>query len=139
MDSRERFLATMAFAQVDRPHLWEFGYWAATMRRWYREGLPREVGFPEETPDGLSVRGEGNAWSEERSFAHDVHNLLGLDKGIRRIPLNNLVCPQFPVEILEDHGDWVLMRDENGILCKENKDRSSLPHYVGWPISNRED
>ncbi|MHB1160337.1 MAG: uroporphyrinogen decarboxylase family protein [Chloroflexota bacterium] len=139
MDSRERFLATMAFEDVDRVPLWEFGYWAGTVRRWYGEGLQRKVGFPDSVPYGLSVRGEGNPWSEERDFAHDIHDLFGFDKGIRRIPLNNYVCPVFPVEVLEDHGDWVLMRDEDGILCKENKDRSSLPNGVGWPVANRED
>ncbi len=40
MNSRERFLATMNFDSVDRVLLWEFGYWAGTLRRWYGEGLP---------------------------------------------------------------------------------------------------
>lgn len=139
MDSRERFLATMAFEPVDRAPLWEFGYWGGTLRRWYREGLISQTGIPDSVQYGATVRGEGGPWAEEYSFAHDVHEALQLDKGIRRIPLNNHACPLFEEEILEDHGDWVLLRDKDGIIRKENKDRSSLPDYVGWPVSNRED
>jgi len=46
MNSLERFRATLAFEQTDRPLLWECGNWAATIRRWYREGLPQRHGIP---------------------------------------------------------------------------------------------
>lgn len=42
MNARERFLAVMNFEPVDRVPLWEFGYWAGAVRRWYTEGLPRK-------------------------------------------------------------------------------------------------
>jgi hypothetical protein len=44
MTYRERFLATVTFAEADRLPFWELlGYEAATLRRWVREGLPEDV------------------------------------------------------------------------------------------------
>jgi len=43
--SREKFLETMHFGK-SIPPLWEFGYWAGTVRRWYKEGLPEIDGIP---------------------------------------------------------------------------------------------
>lgn len=98
------------------------------MRRWYREGPDGRL--PRDTAECLNIRGEGGAWSEERVFAHDVQGFLNRDMGIRRIPLNNVVRPQFTVETLEDYGDLVLIRNEDGILGRENRDRSSSPNFL---------
>ena len=37
--------------------MWELGYWVDTLRRWYKEGLPENVGIPknEVTPDGRVI------------------------------------------------------------------------------------
>ena len=48
LNSRERFLATMNFQPADRALLWEMGYWGATLRRWYDEGLPKVHGIPDD-------------------------------------------------------------------------------------------
>ena len=45
MNSRERFLETMRFKRGISPPRWEFGYWGATLKRWYAEGLP-EIVYP---------------------------------------------------------------------------------------------
>ncbi|MGQ9786682.1 MAG: uroporphyrinogen decarboxylase family protein [Anaerolineae bacterium] len=45
MNARERFLATMRFEKGVAAPKWEFGYWGATIKRWYREGLP-ERNYP---------------------------------------------------------------------------------------------
>ena len=55
MNTRERFLATMAFEPVDHGLLGELGYWAETMRRWYREGLPGKNEIPAGVGDTSSV------------------------------------------------------------------------------------
>ena len=41
--------------------------------------------------------------------------------------------------MLEDHGSWVLTRDDQGIVARQSKDRGSLPGYVGWPVNSRDD
>ena len=43
MNSRERFLETMRFKKGARPPKWEYAYWGATIKRWYREGLPEQL------------------------------------------------------------------------------------------------
>src|SRR4030043_828215 len=139
MDLRDRFLATMAFEPVERPPLWEFGYWPETIRRWYREGLPRQVGFADR-PDLESVYGEALMW--DSSFPprdQDVHVHLGFDEGIRRVPLNSLVYPPFERHILEENGDIFIFQDERGQIRREKKDRSSVPQIIKPPVRNRED
>lgn len=42
MDHRERFHRIFRFKDVDRVCDYEFGFWAETMDRWHREGLPLE-------------------------------------------------------------------------------------------------
>lgn len=42
MNTRERFLETMRFNRRARAPKWEFGYWGATIKRWYAEGLPEK-------------------------------------------------------------------------------------------------
>jgi len=57
MGTRARFLAVMNFEPVDRTLLWEDGYWLGAVRRWYREGLPKRRGVPEDTEDGIPAAG----------------------------------------------------------------------------------
>ena len=43
MNSRERFLEVMRFNPKVRTLKWEFGYWGATLKRWYAEGMPEDI------------------------------------------------------------------------------------------------
>lgn len=139
MNSRERFLACMNFEPVDRVPLWEFGYWGGTIRRWYGEGLPQKHGIPDWVASGQGVRGSGAAWDHTRGRDLDVQEFLGLDAGMRRIPLNIYFAPLFDIEMLEDHGDWFLWRDEDGIFKRDMKDKATLPHFVRGPVQKRDD
>ena len=136
MNSRERFLAAMAFEPVDRPPNWELGYWADTLRKWYQQGLPRGTGIPDDVPAGETVRGEflGPVPGEPTDI--DVHRYLGFDDGLEQIPVNNFICPEFEPSVLEDHGDWVLCRDKWGVITRELKDHSSPPRFVSGPVGN---
>ncbi|MHB9090954.1 MAG: hypothetical protein ACYC7H_06005, partial [Chloroflexota bacterium] len=74
----------------DRAPLWEFGYWGGTIERWYNEGLPKIRGLNPTIGFGDAAYGEGGSWDEvDRLREFDVHTFLGLDEGLRRIPLNN--------------------------------------------------
>ncbi|MHB1132255.1 MAG: uroporphyrinogen decarboxylase family protein [Chloroflexota bacterium] len=139
MNSRERFLATMRFEPVDRVPLWEFGYWGGTVRRWYAEGLPQRQGIPDWVAPGQAVRGGGAAWDNTRARDFDVQETLALDPGMRRVPLNIYFAPSFEIEILEDHGEWMLWRDEDGIIKRDLKNKASLPAFVRAPVQSRED
>ncbi len=41
--------------------------------------------------------------------------------------------------MLEDHGDWVLERNEQGIIQKRMKVNSSLPAFLRGPVETRDD
>jgi uroporphyrinogen decarboxylase len=142
MNARERFCAVMKFEPIDRTLLWEDGYWAGAIRRWYREGLPERHGIPEETGDGTPGAGGSIPWdpiSDDIPMAYDVNEYLGLDESLRRIPINNYFYPPFTEEVLEDHGDWVVRRDAKGVIKRDRKDRTTLPDFIGWPVRCRED
>ena len=146
MNTRERFLALMNGRPVDRTLKWEMGYWAGTVRRWYQEGLPQKKGVPADLSDGRSLIGEAMPQDPAtmQPLDHprrelDVHDYFELDDPIWRLPLNILFCPPFEKEILEDHGDWILHRNEYGVIVRDRKDFSSLPHWVKTPVSNRDE
>lgn len=138
MNSRERFLATMDFEPIAPPK-WEFGYWGGAVRRWYAEGLLRRAGIPDDWPDGHTVMGGANAWYPGRVPDFDVEAALRLDQGMRRIPLNNYVCPLFEEEVLEQGEGWALLRDDMGMIIQRREDRNSLPHYVRGPVETRDE
>jgi uroporphyrinogen decarboxylase len=140
MNSRERFLATMAFEPVDRVPLWEFGYWAQTLERWYGEGLPKRVGLGDGLYQG-TVCGEALMW-DGPGFGtrdHDVHAQLGLDEGIQRIPLNSYVYPPFEERVLAEDGDIVTVQDPRGHIARYRKDRSSIAVILKTLVETRED
>ncbi|MFH1927048.1 MAG: uroporphyrinogen decarboxylase family protein [Chloroflexota bacterium] len=148
MNTRERFLAVTSFEPVDRTLKWEMGYWSGAMRRWYEEGLPKRAGIPEGLPDGRAMHAEGTLmdpeggesgrWTAERRDV-DVHDYFGLDEPIWRLPLNNYLYPLFEPEVLEDHGEWILHRNEYGVIVKDQKDYSGFPNWEQTPVQTRDD
>ncbi len=141
MNTRERFSSLMTCEPGQRTMCWEFGYWAATVRRWYGEGLPRRHGMPDDLDGGDGVRGEATGWYAPgwEFFDRDVHDYLGMDDAIRRTTFNNYLEPRFEPEVLEDHGDWELVRGDDGVVQRARKDRGSLPSFVAFPVQNRDD
>ena len=130
MNIRERYIATMSFEEIDRPPLFECGYWAATIRRFCTEGLALQQGIPEELPDGRGV---------QPSLVPEIDALLGLDPFFEALPVNTWFYPPFEEKVLEDHGEWVLMRNTEGTIEKQRKDRMSIPVKVSGPVRNRDD
>lgn len=139
MNTRERYLALMTFQEVDRNFIWEFGYWAGTVRRWYKEGLPLVKGIPEEVADGSGTFGETIGVPLHRYTAPDVHDYFKMDSYVVRVPLNIGAYPPFEEKIIEDHGDWYIWQDWDGSLRKDFKNKSSLPTIVGGPVKTRAD
>jgi uroporphyrinogen decarboxylase len=139
VNTRERFLAIMSFEPVDRTLLWEFGYWGGALRRWYQEGLPKRAGMPEGLGYAEAVNAELGGLVPDRYLDRDVHDFFGFDEALIRIPLNNYVCPAYEPEVLEDHGDWIVWRDERGVVKRDRRDKGSLPDFVSWPVVTRDD
>jgi uroporphyrinogen decarboxylase len=151
MNARERFLAAMSFDPCDRALLWEFGYWAGTLRRWYDEGLGRHHGIREELVAGDSISGEAMPCAEtldgelRKLFPTkdirdlDVHDSLGLDAGFVMLPINTSFCPAFTPGIIEEREETRLVKDGFGVIKEVRKDAGSIPRFVKWPMEDRND
>lgn len=138
MNARERFLAVMNFEQV-RTLKWEFGYWAAAVRRWYDEGLQEKAGIDPELAGGDGVHGGAAGWRPGRPLGSDVNQFVGLDASLQRMKVNNFIAPFFEEKILEDQDSWVIVRNQNGMVEKRSKTRGSLSSYIRGPVATRED
>ncbi len=145
MTARERFHAVMSFRPGVRTLLWEFGYWAATIERWYGEGLQRTwYSLPPGYAAGSGIYGEGLPFPEPPegpSIAgyreNEVHNLFGLDPGATRVPLLWRHCPSFQQAVLEEDDTTRLVINSDGVTVRVKKQSDSLPHPVDWPMRDR--
>lgn len=139
MNAREAFLTAMSFEPGAPVLKWEYGYWAGAVRRWSNEGLTIHEPIPSNLGDGDAVRAEAMGEKPGGYCDQRIHELFGMDEGFRRIPVNNFMCPAFPVKQLEDHGDWVLQINKWGIVERASKDNSSPASFLKSPVQSRSD
>jgi uroporphyrinogen-III decarboxylase len=112
MTDRERFLRTFRFQPVDRIPWWDFGFWDATLERWFGEGLPRGA---------------------------NIDEYFGMDKQWRGAGVNLGLLPPFDEEVLEEDAHTRTVRDSEGVVCIKTKDGTSIPKYIEFPVKTRED
>ncbi|MEW6750331.1 MAG: uroporphyrinogen decarboxylase family protein [Candidatus Latescibacterota bacterium] len=112
MTSRERFHATVRYADRDRLFHTEMGPYPETLRRWRTEGLP---------PDS------------------DWVYYGGYDR-METAPLNPHLCPAFEFEVLATAGAYETYRDGDGVIKKRLKDipPPAMPQYLEYPLRGRE-
>ncbi len=137
MNSRERFLATMRFQNVDRVPNWEMGYWAGTLDRWYAEGLPRHPDAPRGLVSGAGVKGEGFPWRRSEPKDYSVNAYLGLDRGIEKIDGEWGIWPPYEVQVLWEDEEHSKRREADGSVALVRKDSTTLPHPLEWPVTGR--
>ncbi len=121
MTHRERFRRLMHFQTVDRGVHWEFGYLQETIDRWHGEGLP-----------AWQVRGEGR---------NSIEEYFGVDPQ-GRIPVHHGLIPGFEgdVKILEDRGYRRIEEYPDGTILEIKVEGvHTIPHYIRFPIANRDD
>ena len=113
MNHRQRFLRHMHHEPVDHAPYWTTSGWSQTMQRWHTEGLPK----------GTSL-----------------DDYFGADKvmgaGVYYGPL-----PHFETQILSDDGEKQTMVNHEGIIQQvyvHDTDRS-MPHFIEFPVKNRDD
>jgi len=145
MTARERYRAIMHFEPGVRTLKWEFGYWAATLERWYAEGLQRSwQALPPGYAAGSSIFGEGlpfphilqrSGVARNRDF--DAHAACGLEDGAVRIPINWRLAPLYPETILEEDEDSRVLINTDGVKVRAKKDADSLPQFLEWPVVDR--
>ena len=136
----------MAFESVDRPLLWEGGYWGETVRAWCGQGAPLagvSGGINLESAEGDEQQGAWNPLSEamfdDLPLEPGAEVALEFDPAPRRIPLNSFVSPCFEYEILEQRGDTIVARDERGHLRRERRGGVSIAQILKPLVSNHQD
>lgn len=116
MNARERFIRALKFQPVDRIPLVEWGIREATLREWYKQGLP----------PGLSAE-----------------TYADLDPYPIALPLNLGHYPPFEEKILEETDEYKIWIDKEGALRKDFKEIKT-PGFVTrtwlkFPVEKRED
>lgn len=118
MCTRELWRNIMYYGEFDRMPVMHWGGWEETRRRWLSEGLPEDI-------------------SEYDYFdAHPMRFELNVEVGL---------FPSFEEEVLEETDEYRVFRKFDGVICKDWKDRSGIPHYMdfilkdagGWPEYKR--
>jgi hypothetical protein len=139
MTDKERFHRIMAFEKPDRMLRWEQGFWGGTVERWYQEGMERRYGVQGEPAFGDTVYGPATPILSDDKLCLDIAAGAGLDKPSLSVPVNLFLCPPFEEQVLEDHGDYQVIRDDIGIVKQVPRSRDSIPHFISWPVASRDD
>lgn len=113
MTDRERFLATMAYAPVDRGFIGDFSFWPETLDVWKGQGLPEET---------------------DRTNADE---LFGMDRWQRDAGVNVNLCPAFPTKVMEDRGGEEVVQQANGVRVLRGKYMGSIPMHLGHLLEDR--
>jgi uroporphyrinogen decarboxylase len=156
----------MQFEQDAPPPRWEFGYWGATVDRWYEEGLERrdypQVEPPaliEKTPTsrlylpawrrgqhdgrlprGIAIMAGGLYWpSQGFPLDFDVRRQLGMDPPQTLVNVNMLFSPMFDVQVLKEDERLYDYIDIDGVRRLFLKEEATIPTAMGYPIRSRAD
>lgn len=112
MTYRELFRQIMHYGEFDRMPVLHWTGWEETMVRWYAEGLPKDVS------------------------QHQFFNAQPLWGGIWT-HLN--LFPAFEQQVLEETEDYRIFRDGDGVVCKDWKHKSCIPHYIDFTLKEAKD
>ncbi|MCX6347360.1 MAG: hypothetical protein NTZ89_05425 [Actinobacteria bacterium] len=140
MNSREKFLSCMRmknndYSGVEIPKA-EFGYWAGTIRRWFKEGLPLVSPVPDNYSDGIAIMANKNIYGEmEKAGDVNVQPVFGLDQYLTKFPID--YSPMFKKEIISQDDINITYKDEYGVTNKSTINITSLPMELDNPVKDR--
>jgi len=115
----------------------EYGYWAGTIKRWAKEGLPIVKPLPSNIQDGDPIMNAEELFPSSRYFDENVRPYFGLEKFMAKLSID--MSPMFDVKILEETNEYKILIDSYGIKQKIRKDNTSMPLFMDHPIKNRND
>jgi len=114
LNDRERFVATMHYQPVDRGIIQDFSYWDETVDVWRLYGLPQGV---------------------DRSNAEEF---FGFDRLWDGISAAVMLCPRFEREVLNDDGQCVTYRENDGTIQRRFKYGATIPQHVAHTLTDRD-
>jgi Uroporphyrinogen decarboxylase (URO-D) len=145
MNAREKFHATMSFEAC--PNLkTEFGYWAGTIRRWVKEGLPEQGEVPTSALDGDLVRGSVPFGFESSIVSKagttevvdvNVRPFFGLDSYLAKFPID--FSPRLRRRVIEEDDRRRVFTDSYGVTKLVTKEGAATWHVLEYPVKNRHD
>lgn len=118
MSVRERFNRILHWQKPDRVPNMDFGYWPEVYEVWWQQGLPREI---------------NNDIALEKYVG-----LEGLEQ-IPWVPINPGMLPHYELQVLEDRGDHIIIRDHEGNICEKHKYSASIPRYIKHGLETKQD
>jgi len=130
--TRERFLRTFHFKEVDRPPNFEMGFWGQTLERFVKEGMPRVA---------ATYSADGTDSCIDAFYGHPFFGLERQD----HLPIRLGPIPPYERVTIKEDDRYEIFRDERGVLRKVLKNnivrgtRSSMDQYLDFPVKTRED
>jgi len=112
MTDRELWLRMMDYEEVDRPPVMHWTGWPETLERWRSEGMPADA---------------------------DEHAFLGVTRYTAWIDCQHKLFPPFDQETIEETSEYILQRQDDGVVAKHWKNRSCIPHYEDFLLKGRAD
>jgi hypothetical protein len=109
MTNRELFRQIMSYGSFDRMPVVHWTGWDETIQRWQREGLPKDV---------------------------DIHKYFNTRPQWCGIGANLSLLPEFPEETIEDTPEYRIFRDGAGVIQKDWKEKSCIPHYTDFTFKS---
>jgi len=139
MNSREKFLSTLSFNDGSQNMKVEFGYWAGTIRNWFKQGLPVVEDIPAEMSGEEIIRGSSASLSDDTGETTDKNVIphFKLDSYLVKFPFD--MSPMLKPEVLDENSGFKIIKDSFGITKKILKNSSSVPLITDFPIKSKKD
>ncbi len=136
MNSREKFNSVLDFDSISNIPKVEFGYWAATIKNWSRQGLPLSEDIPKGLLEGDLIRGSSPLGDTDGELVDkNVRPFFNLDSYLAKFPFD--ISPMLEEKIIEETEDYKILQDKYGIVNKVTKLRAATPMPLKYPITDR--
>ena len=112
MTARQIWQNIMYYGDFDRMPVVHWHGWDETRQRWIEEGLPVDV--------------------DEHEYFNAVRQWYKLGANIHPFP-------PFKEETIEETEEYRVFRDEMGVIQKDWKHKSSIPHYIDFTLKQAKD
>lgn len=137
------------YEEVEIPKV-ELGYWAGTIRRWFREGLPMKNPIPDNYLDGMAIMSNKSIYSEEEieKFSEyctlsikekltdrNVQPVFNLDQYLTKFPVD--YSPMLPKKTIKEGDDYKIFVDQYGVIQKMRANYT-YPLDIDYPIKDWE-
>ena len=112
MNTRQLWQQIMHYGEFDRLPVIHWTGWAETLERWHDEGMPRDVAA--------------------HAYFNAVPNWAWVGANLEQFPA-------FEVQVIEETDEYTIIRGTDGVIGKDWKHRSCIPHYIDFTLKTADD